>query len=230
MLPLTLPAGYKAVQSRTVSDRIQTSFFRIGSISHTYCLSIQAPIRFVAPDGSEQAEIPEGTCSFAELLTRSEDTKRMVGTPTVFVSHGKMTYQSHLTGSHCEHFSTAWRYCFADVISALRNFVQSEELDEATTYFWMDTVSIDQSPTREYPQDWWLNTFRSEVKRISWTVMVLAPWNDPLPLTRSWCLWEVLATLATRSKFSVCLPPEQRDDFFRQVESTSCSERTSAVG
>jgi hypothetical protein len=111
----------------------------------------------------------------------------------------------------------AWRLQFGDVTSALRCFVEVEELDEATTFFWMDTVSINQSHTRTYPSEWWLDTFRSEVKRICWTLMVLVPWMDPTPLTRSWCLWELHATLATRSKFSVCMPPNQREDFFKQV-------------
>lgn len=49
----------------------------------------QTAFRFAGPDGTESDQVPPGTCSYAELLTRSKDTEHLVGPPTVFVSHGK---------------------------------------------------------------------------------------------------------------------------------------------
>lgn len=37
------------------------------------------------------------------------------------------------------------------------------------------------------PFDWWTTTFRTAVQRVGRTLLVLAPWNDPIPLTRAWC-------------------------------------------
>eukprot|EP01047_Picozoa_sp_COSAG01_P088187 COSAG01_NODE_20632_length_944_cov_0.678107_1_plen_196_part_01 len=43
--------------------------------------------------------------------------------------------------------------------------------------------------------------------------MVLAPWDNPLPLTRAWCLWELYSTHAVGADFRVCLGPEERRAF-----------------
>ena len=44
-------------------------------------------------------------------------------------------------------------------------------------------------------------------------VMVLNPWNEPLVLSRLWCLWELHCAVATGSSFGICLSPEQRAAF-----------------
>ena len=43
--------------------------------------------------------------------------------------------------------------------------------------------------------------------------MVLNPWNEPLVLSRLWCLWELHCAVATGSSFGICLSPEQRAAF-----------------
>ena len=48
---------------------------------------------------------------------------------------------------------------------------------------------------------------------IGHTVMMLSPWNKPIPLTRAWCLWELYCTHKAGAKFSVCLGPDERRDF-----------------
>ena len=57
--------------------------------------------------GARQPQAPPGTCSYCELLLRSEETRRFVGKPNVFLSH-------------------AWLYLFVDVVDALCAFAEVE--------------------------------------------------------------------------------------------------------
>ena len=44
--------------------------------------------------------------------------------------------------------------------------------------------------------------------------MILSPFEDPVPLTRSWCLWEIYCTLeAPGCVFEVALPEAQQTAF-----------------
>ena len=57
--------------------------------------------------GARQPQAPPGTCSYCELLLRSEETCQFVGKPNMFLSH-------------------AWLYLFADVVDALCAFAKAE--------------------------------------------------------------------------------------------------------
>ena len=38
----------------------------------------------------------------------------------------------------------------------------------------------------------------------------MSPWNDPIPLTRAWCLWEIMCALDSEEvEFLVRVPPSQ---------------------
>ena len=40
-----------------------------------------------------------------------------------------------------------------------------------------------------------LNAFSAPWQRFGRTVMVLAPWSNPVPFTRAWCLFEIYSTV-----------------------------------
>ena len=90
--------------------------------------------------------------------------------------------------------SHAWAYPFADLLAAL------EARPEAGTplpYYWLDMLTCNQHATlADVPSDWWSNAFRDSVASIGLTVLVLQPWNAPVPLTRSWCLVRAAAPAA----------------------------------
>eukprot|EP01045_Picozoa_sp_COSAG04_P008849 COSAG04_NODE_499_length_13372_cov_8.292398_4_plen_328_part_00 len=143
-----------------------------------------------------QPKPPPGTMSYCEKLLNSLDSLdlKIVGRPTVFVSH-------------------AWTYVFKDIVGALRAYVDELPPGSPAVFFWFDTFCIDEHATQSLPQDWWGTTFKEAIRLIGSTAMVLSPWDNPLPLTRSWCLWEIFCTVATGSKFSVCLGPAEEAAF-----------------
>ena len=125
------------------------------------------------------------------MLLQDPQTSGFVGTPNVFVSH-------------------AWSYKFIDVVQALCEFAES--LPEPV-FFWFDCLCIDEHATQVLGPDFWDTTFKASIAKIGHTVMVLAPWEKPIPLTRSWCLWEIFCTIDVGAKFTVCLPNKEKKAF-----------------
>ena len=62
------------------------------------------------------------------------------------------------------------------------------------TFFWFDIFSNSQHNTDTKPFEWWTEVFQSNVQRIGHTLLVLE-WNNPIPLSRAWCIWEIFCTL-----------------------------------
>ncbi len=60
---------------------------------------------------------------------------------------------------------------------------------------------------------WFADAFAQAVTRIGHTLLVLQPWDAPLPLTRSWCLWELLSTVDGDAQLEVVLSPAQSAAF-----------------
>jgi len=45
-------------------------------------------------------------------------------------------------------------------------------------------------------------------------ILVLAPWQNPVPLSRAWCLWEILCALDSPGvEFLIRLPPADKQSF-----------------
>jgi tetratricopeptide (TPR) repeat protein len=147
-----------------------------------------------AESGAAYECAPAGTCSYLQLMQRAPETAAFVGAPTVFLSH-------------------AWSYKFRDVIGALRSYVAGLPAGAPNPFFWFDCLSIDEHATQTLPQEWWSTTFQDAIRGIGRTLMVLAPWNDPVPLRRAWCLWELFSTHAVGAHFDVCLGPAERRAF-----------------
>jgi tetratricopeptide (TPR) repeat protein len=105
--------------------------------------------------------------------------------------------------------SHAWKYEFLDVVDALMYHFK----DEADIIVWFDLFSNNQHKAVDLTFDWWCNTFKSAIQQFGRTVMVLAPWDDPIPLTRGWCLFELYCTADTGSDFEVAMSASHQQHF-----------------
>jgi hypothetical protein len=79
-----------------------------------------------------------------------------------------------------------------------------------------DLVCNSQHGTVERPFEWWQTTFRESIAAIGRVALVLAPWEDPIPLTRCWCLFEIFTAVAAGEgavELQVRLPASQRPAF-----------------
>lgn len=134
----------------------------------------------------------DAKCSFCEMLEHSNHPA--VGVATVFISH-------------------AWKYRFLDVIEALQYHFK----DSPDIVIWFDLFSNNQHKAISLDFNWWSNTFKTAIAQFGRTVMVLAPWNNPIPLTRAWCLFEIYCTIDTKGQFEIALSKNQQKHFFEDM-------------
>ena len=104
-------------------------------------------------------------CSFIDLIATDQDDqgKPHVGQATVFVSH-------------------AWKYKFVDNVDVMEQHAKKQP----AAYFWFDLFVNNQHGTETVPQEWWSTTFRESIKSIGSVLLVMSPWNNPIPVTRAW--------------------------------------------
>eukprot|EP01041_Mallomonas_annulata_P009722 gene9722-20216_t len=132
------------------------------------------------------------------LLLQGKGTHLHIKSANIFVSH-------------------AWKYEFLSVIDALKTILQPED----NSVIWFDLFTNCQHGLQQPPPfEWWCETFMTAIQDIGRTVMVMAPWSDPITLTRSWCLWEIYCTAKTNSKFDIAMSSIQQKNF----ESAICND------
>ncbi len=132
------------------------------------------------------------TLSLCEQMRQQSDCR--VQTATWFVSH-------------------PWQIQFLDLVSALESFFA----EKPAAVIWLDLISTSQHSTFDRPPEWWQQTFVSAIGRIGQMVMVMTPWDNPVCLTRAWCLIELYACRSSGSRFDVALPPSERARFLEQI-------------
>jgi hypothetical protein len=132
--------------------------------------------------------------SYCDLLAESGDAG--VGQASIFCSH-------------------AWRFKFLDVLSALEHHFSTAE--DPDIIIWFDLFSNNQHLGPTYDFSWWTTTFKSAIASFKHTVLILAPWHDPIPLTRAWCLYEIFCTVDTNSKFEIAMAENERESFISTI-------------
>ncbi|EGD81117.1 mbre TPR repeat protein [Salpingoeca rosetta] len=143
----------------------------------------------------------EWKCSYIDLLRRTKPEE--VGPATVFVSH-------------------AWQYKIFDVLTTMLEYAMEEEKrhkdDDGTkkeTFFWFDLFCNNQhkeSLLGLTPEQIGA-PFKNAIASIGKVLLVLTPWNNPIPLTRAWCLWEIFCAISQSSDdvgLEIRLPQRQR--------------------
>ena len=149
--------------------------------------------------------------SYAELLSALPNGAELVGPATHFLSHAyAMPFLFSVDAA------AAW---------AARN------PDGAPHFFYFDLLSVNQHGQNMgvTPEVLW-EEFAGGVLSVGHTLLVLT-YDNPLPLTRAWCLAEIVTGLGEAGgKFEVVLPPEEESKFraalvhdFYSIESKTCN-------
>ena len=101
--------------------------------------------------------------------------------------------------------SHAWRYNFYEVVV---DVMEQFATEHPNAYFWFDLFTNDQNDMTSKDFAWFCHKFRSSIRKIGHLLLALSPWNKPIPITRSWCLYEIHSALqdSANVKFSVTLP------------------------
>ena len=118
-----------------------------------------------------------------------------------------------IVGNATKFVSHAWKYDFNDVVETLEDSLIGTSGD----YLWFDILVVNQhlSDVRDFT--WWKTEFQEAIHEIGTVLLVLAPWENPIPLTRSWCLWEIFSAAHTNSTLQVVMSKDQEERFLRQL-------------
>jgi len=153
---------------------------------------------FIKPQTIEKRQ------SYCEYL--KEHCPEAVGLSNVFISY-------------------SWSYNFLELLESIERYFIKEKNnnndnndndDEVVVY--LDLFSNNQHNNTTTPDfNLWSTTFQQSIKNIGRTVMILSPWNDPIPLTRAWCLWELYCTVITNSKFEIAMTNESKQQFIQDI-------------
>ena len=110
--------------------------------------------------------------------------------------------------------SHPWQMKFLDLVKALEAFFAHKG---GVVIIWLDLFSTSQHSTFSKPPEWWQQTFISAIGRMGQMVMVMTPWDNPICLTRAWCLIELYACRRSGSRFGVAFAPAERVRFLEQI-------------
>ena len=147
-------------------------------------------------------------------LLKEKDAS-LVADATVFVSHG-------------------WRYQFLDVVDTLNYYFRNE--DYKKVYVWFDLFTNNQHSCDDARKEWWQHTFEDAISKIGFTLMIFAKtpanpergesacgWENPHPLTRIWCLWELYCTAngitptGESIRFDVAMSKTEEGEFAKAI-------------
>ncbi|KAJ3033482.1 Kinesin light chain 3 [Rhizophlyctis rosea] len=142
--------------------------------------------RFVKP----KTEVTKSLCEHLVI-----DGSDVVGQAVCFISH-------------------SWQYQFLDVVDAIY-FHYFDEItgDRAETIVWFDLFSLPQHLRQKIEADWLKTTFTGAISAMRNVLMVFSPWDKPITLTRAWCVFELYACVATKSKFMIGMSQRDADGF-----------------
>jgi lipopolysaccharide biosynthesis regulator YciM len=110
--------------------------------------------------------------------------------------------------------SHPWQIKFLDLVRALEAFFADKG---GVVIIWLDLFSTSQHSTFSKPPEWWQQTFVTAIGQMGQMVMVMTPWDNPICLTRAWCLIELYACRSSGSRFGVAFPPAERARFLQEI-------------
>jgi len=147
-------------------------------------------------------------------LTTSQ-VKLRVFAPLTAATRQSLCEQLQAQGDPCVGVATwfvshAWARPFLELLEALEHFFDGEAQGH-DTIVWLDLVSVVQHPTCSRPARWWSHSLRAGIQSIGNLVAVMAPWEQPTVLSRTWCLFELHACCSgSNCRFEIALPEMQR--------------------
>jgi tetratricopeptide (TPR) repeat protein len=112
--------------------------------------------------------------------------------------------------------SHAWNGNFLDAMEAIGIFMEKEypdpnDRDEAVV--WFDLFSNSQHDTQNKPFEWFRDTFKNAIGKLGKVLMILEPWDNPVALTRAWCVMELHLCQLTESRFEVSMSKREANRF-----------------
>lgn len=135
-------------------------------------------------------------CSLVDIL--AQDEAEVVGAAGTIVIH-------------------SWSSPFKSIWESLEPEIKQRGEDIGNVYVWIDLLSVSQHTMFTVTPRWLTTTLCDAIGAIGSSVLVLADWKKPVPFSRLWCIWELLATIQQGTELTVIMPPSQRASFDDRV-------------
>jgi len=116
--------------------------------------------------------------------------------------------------------SYAWKYKFFNVVNTLKEYCRLHN-NSGTIYFWFDLFSISQHKTatqRNMGTKSWAEGFKQSIENIGHTLLILE-WNNPIPFTRMWCIWELACSTRNKIPLDVAMNKNEEQIFMNDLQS-----------
>ena len=88
---------------------------------------------------------------------------------------------------------------------------------EPDTRLWTDIVSHNQH--LDLSSDDWITNFERHIEGIGRTVLILEPWEQPVPFSRAWCLLEIFYTHRNKKTLEVFVCEREKEQFRKSLAS-----------
>jgi hypothetical protein len=72
---------------------------------------------------------------------------------------------------------------------------------------------VDQNLGHALDSTFWTSTFQSAIGSIGHTIVLLAPFDAPLPISRAWCLFEIVQSMIAGVELQIVLFSRERERF-----------------
>jgi tetratricopeptide (TPR) repeat protein len=155
----------------------------------------------------------EKQCSLCEFL--SDQNHPSIGIANCYLSYSWKMELLDLVETLFEHDESKKRK------STVGRATQGEEEE---LIIWFDLFSLNQHEPSELTHVWLHKTLRSVIDSFNHTLFILSPYDNPISLTRAWCLWELYCSIDTECYLEFLMNSRQKgklfDDIYEHYEQT----------
>jgi len=113
--------------------------------------------------------------------------------------------------------SYGWGYTIGEIVDTLSEHCDTHYLDPKCTYVWICCLCNNQHRVAEQrrdgivvPFDEFRHIFHERMITIGRVMAIMSPWNEPLYLTRVWCIFELYTANAIGCELIITTPPKER--------------------
>lgn len=118
------------------------------------------------------------------------------------------TAPSKAVGQATLMLSYGWKYSIGDIVNTLWDYCLTRQLDPESTYVWICCLCNNQHRIAEELRNGneasfeaFRELFFHRVTGIRLVLAMMAPWDEPVYLTRVWCIFELFAASSSASSF-----------------------------
>merc|ERR1711977_532983 len=89
--------------------------------------------------------------------------------------------------------------------SAIEEFEKTRDSD---CYYFLDYLAVNQHKPIDD-----LGGLTTVIGKCETFLLVMSPWDKPIPTTRAWCIFEIANAIRQKRKFSITMGPAQQKSF-----------------